>query len=84
MLDGLARSYDWIIVDASSLSGGDVRPAGLLAAADIVLLVVQANRLRHEVVRDVLAAAGPSSETPVLAVLNHQAWPIPAFLYDRL
>lgn len=84
VLDALARRYDWVVVDGSSLAGGDVRPGGLLAAADLVLMVVQANRLRHEVVRDILAGGGPAPGTPVLAVLNHQAWPIPAFLYDRL
>lgn len=83
IVDGLARSYEWVILDLPPvLETPDA--AALAALADGVVLVLQSGRTKRPVVSrsvDLLRKAGARV---IGSVLNRRRLEIPDFIYKRI
>lgn len=76
------RRYRWVILDGGSIAAG---AAGAVAPlVDGILVVVEAEWTRKQVVRDALRRLSGFSGRFVAVVLNRQRHHIPRFLYERL
>ena len=82
-LEQAKRKYQTIVVDCPPLSGSS--GALLLATkADGVVLVVEARRVRHEVLNRALAQIEETGARLLGVVLNKRRFPIPNFIYRLL
>ncbi len=82
-LQTLRLAFDFILVDCSALS--DSGDAALLApSANGVILVVEANRIRREQVRNSLKTIGMVNGNFLGCVMNKRRYPIPNWLYHRM
>ncbi len=82
-LQTLRLGFDFILVDCSALS--DSGDAALLApSANGVILVVEANRIRREQVRNSLKTIEMVNGNFLGCVMNKRRYPIPNWLYHRI
>lgn len=82
-LQTLRYSFDFVLLDCPSLkSSGDA--ALFAAAADGVVVVVEAERTRKEQVRSALNTIEMAEGNLLGCVLNKRQYPIPEWLYQRL
>ena len=83
MIESLRSRFDWVVVDASPITV--YSDAAILAPlADGVVLVVEAERTRWEVVSQAKRTLEESGGRILGAVLNRQRYHIPPALYGRL
>lgn len=83
LLDRLSNQFSFCIVDAPPISASiDV---GHLARPTLgAVVVIEARRLRHEVVRNGINNLRNQGVNVLGTVLNRQVFDIPAFLYNRM
>ena len=81
LLQKTALKFDWVILDAGSVSDGFV--STLAQFVDVRLLVVDSQRTRHQVIREALQQLDLDSRDLFWVVLNKQRRYIPQFLYKR-
>lgn len=82
-VEALRTKYDWVVVDAAPVTV--YSDASILASwVDGVVLVVEAERTRAEVVAHARRALEESGAHVFGAVLNRQRYHIPPALYGRL
>lgn len=77
LLHKVRERYDWTVIDAGSLSSAACLPR----LADGVLLVVDAQSTRAEVVQGAVSAAWVPQDRWIGAVLNRRPHYVPAWLY---
>lgn len=77
LLQKVRERYDWTVIDAGCLSGA----ACLTRLADGVLLVVDAQSTRAEVVQGAVSAAWVPQDRWIGAVLNRRPHHVPAWVY---
>ncbi len=83
LLRQLKEHYDFVVVDCPPLLG--VSGAAMLASqCDGAILVVQAGRVRREVVQRCIQNLEATGANLLGVVLNKRQYPIPAFIYKRL
>ncbi|MEO8298141.1 MAG: hypothetical protein ABI574_10090, partial [Burkholderiales bacterium] len=80
LFDKMRERYDWTIVDAGTLP----RLGALSALCDGMLLVVDAQRTRREVVHGALATARVPAGKLIGTVLNRRPQYVPGWLYRGL
>ena len=82
-LQTLRFAFDFVLVDCSALSeSGDA--ALLASAADGVVLVVEANRVRKEQVDNSLKLIKRANGKLIGCVMNKRRYPVPNWLYQRI
>ena len=81
-LAGLARDYDYVVFDGDSFFGASTAIHANLF--DGVLLVVEAEKTKWEVVQQAAETIADVGGKVVGAVLNKRRFYIPGFLYDKL
>ena len=82
-VEALRANYDWVVVDGAPVTV--YSDAGILAGwVDGVVLVVEAERTRAEVVTQAKRALEEAGAHIFGAVLNRQRYHIPPALYGRL
>jgi Mrp family chromosome partitioning ATPase len=82
-LQTLRMSFDFILIDCSALS--DSGDAALLApSANGVILVVEANRIRREQVKNSMKTINMVNGNFLGCVMNKRRYPIPNWLYHRI
>ena len=82
-LEDLRSSFDYVLIDAGSMSSGN--DAILLGGlSDGVVLVLKANSSRREVARKAVQELQTANVRVLGAVLNQRTFPIPERIYKRL
>jgi Mrp family chromosome partitioning ATPase len=79
----LNQEFDFVLIDASSVSMGNETVA-LGRAADGVVLILKASSSRRDSVRQTIQQFENASVRVLGAVLNQRTFPVPAGLYHRL
>ena len=83
LLDVARERYQFVVVDIPSL--GDAKPAmSLCNLCDSVVLVVESERLRWEVIKNHKDRLTESEANILGVVLNKRRYPIPDFVYRSL
>ncbi len=82
-LQTLRFAFDFVLLDCSSLqTSGD---AALIApSADGVVLVVEANRVRREQVKNSLKTIERANGNVIGCVMNKRRYPVPNWIYKRI
>lgn len=75
--------YDCIVIDCPPIAS-DGSAAFLASRASAVILVVEAERLRREVIQRAVAQLEDAGANILGAVLNKRKYPIPQFIYNLL
>ena len=81
LLQKTSSNFDWVILDAGSVSDGIV--ATLAQFVDVRILVVDSQRTRHQVIGEALRQLNLDPRDLLGVVLNKQRRYIPDFLYRR-
>jgi len=83
LLGQLKEHYDFIVVDCPPLMG--VSGSAMLASqCDGAVLVVEAGRVRREVIQRCIQNLEATGANLLGVVLNKRKYPIPGFIYKRL
>jgi protein-tyrosine kinase len=83
LLPELRREFDYILIDAPPLRGGDDTIA-LGRYAEGVVLVLRANTSRRETARKAVQDLKSADVRVLGAVLNHRTFPVPESIYRKL
>jgi protein-tyrosine kinase len=79
----LNKEFDYVLIDATSVSLGN-ETVSLARAADGVVLILKANSSRRESVREAVQQFENANVRVLGAVLNQRTFPVPPGLYNRL
>jgi uncharacterized protein involved in exopolysaccharide biosynthesis/Mrp family chromosome partitioning ATPase len=77
-----ARRFAWTIFDGAALDDTSIQ--GLVPAVDLVIVVVDAQDARREVVRRSVTSLQQRRSGATAFVLNNRTYEIPEFIYERL
>ncbi len=83
VFDALRRQYEFVIVDCPPVLEA-VETAWLGAAADGMVVVVEARRLKSQVVNHGLRSLLEQKVNVLGTVLNRRRFDLPKAIYDRL
>lgn len=83
LLDHFQRSFQFTIIDAPPILES-VDTAHLAAPTSGLILVVEAKRLKHEVIKHGLEGLAAQKVRIIGSVLNRRTFDIPGFIYKRL
>lgn len=82
-LNWVKREYDYVIIDCPAMNRSS-SAAVIASKADAVVLVVEAERIRHEVIQRSIATMEDLGANILGVVLNKRRYPIPGFIYKML
>lgn len=82
-LDQARRRYRMIIIDCPPIESPG-NSMMITSRADCVVLVVEAGRVRHQVLQRTVAVLEDSGTNILGVVLNKRKYPIPRLIYNRL
>jgi Mrp family chromosome partitioning ATPase len=83
LLPELRREFDYVLIDAPPLRGGD-DTLMLGRNAEGVVLVLRANSSRRETARKAVQDLEAAQIRVLGAVLNHRTFPVPESIYKKL
>lgn len=83
LLPELRREFDYVLIDAPPLRGGDDTLV-LGRNAEGVVLVLRANSSRRETARKAVQDLEAANVRILGAVLNHRTFPVPESIYKKL
>jgi capsular exopolysaccharide synthesis family protein len=83
LLPELRREFDYVLIDAPPLRGGDDTVI-LGRNAEGVVLVLRANTSRRGTARQAVQALEAANVRVLGAVLNHRTFPVPEAIYKKL
>ena len=83
LLPELQREFDYVLIDAPPLRGGD-ETIMLGRNAEGVVLVLRANASRRETARKAVHDLETANVRVLGAVLNHRTFPVPESIYKKL
>jgi len=83
LLPELQREFDYVLVDAPPLRGGDDTIV-LSRNAEGVVLVLKANASRRETAKQAVHDLAAANVRLLGAVLNHRTFPVPEKIYRKL
>jgi hypothetical protein len=79
---GAAQRFAWTFFDGATVDEGSMN--GLVSAVDLIIVVVDAQDARRQVVRHTVETLQQRRNGLIGFVLNNQAYEIPEFIYERL
>lgn len=82
-LNWVKREYEYVIIDCPAMRRSS-SAAVIASKADAVVLVVEAERIRHEVIQRSISTMEDLGANILGVVLNKRRYPIPQFLYKML
>jgi capsular exopolysaccharide synthesis family protein len=83
LLPELRREFDYVLIDAPPLHGGDDTLL-LGRGSEGVVLVLKANTSRREAARKAVNDLANANVRVLGAVLNHRTFPVPESIYKKL
>lgn len=83
LLDSCASRFAYTIIDAPAMNSS-IDAGHIARATQGLVVVVEAQRLKHEVIRESIQAQENSGVNVIGTVLNNRAFEIPSFLYRKM